>query len=318
MDLGAVEKTIRISVGYGKRLTSRFEIMKGLVDAFPDVELEKDISAVWRMESPFVLYVTFKHKACAEYLDSVGEYCHNNKQFLMSACDRRRLIVTVSWIPIWAGDHLIAEQLKMFGVLKSIYRERIDGVQTGVRLVSCTIRENEMDKFPYSVTIDGKTGLVTVPGRPPKCFRCNILGHIRSECPYSITSVNPSNCRRTYANAVGGTRNLPLTGGDGVRDSDPRQNGKQVDLQQVGAEGGNEKSGPRESGDQTVDPPKGAPEGREDNVDPRQDAEWVLTNVDPPQDSPEEEVVDVDPPQDAEGDNMVVNFGYLLDVNIHV
>ena len=54
--------------------------MKGLVDAFPDVELEKDINAVWRMESPFVWYVTFKHKACAEYLDSIGEYCHNNKK----------------------------------------------------------------------------------------------------------------------------------------------------------------------------------------------------------------------------------------------
>ena len=139
MDLEAVEKTIRISVGYGKRLTSRFEIMKDLADAFPDVELEKYISAVWRMESPFVWYVTFKHKACTEYLDSVGEYCHNNKQFLMSACGRRRLKVRVSWIPIWTGDHLIAKQLEMFCVLKSIDRERIDGVQTVVRLVSCTI-----------------------------------------------------------------------------------------------------------------------------------------------------------------------------------
>ena len=109
-------------------------------------------------------------------------------------------------------------------------------------------RENEMDKFPNPVTIDGKMRLVTVPGRPPppKCFRCNSLGHMRSECAYSITSVNPSYGRRTYASAVDGYKappqapsNSELTGGDGVSDSDPRQKGKQV-----GAEGGNLKSGP--------------------------------------------------------------------------
>ena len=56
-------------------------------------------------------------------------------------------------------------------------------------------------------------------------------------------------------------------------------NGKQVDPPQVGAEGGNLKSGPRESGDRTV--------GGKDNVDPHQNApDGVVTNVDPPKDSP--------------------------------
>ena len=44
--------------------------------------------------------------------------------------------------------------------------------QTGVRLVHCTILENDIEKYAYTVTIDGRMGLVSVPGRPPKCFRC--------------------------------------------------------------------------------------------------------------------------------------------------
>ena len=165
----------------------------------------------------------------------MGEFIYNNKKFLMSACDRRRLVVRVSWLPIWTSNHLIGKQLELFSEIESINREHINGIQTGIRLLHYTIRENDIEKYPYSVTIDGRVGLVSVSGRPPQCFRCGCLGHIRSECSYNIPVVGVGpNGRRTYASAVGGYRaQAPapqkLSGGDGVRDSDPRQIGDQVD-----------------------------------------------------------------------------------------
>ena len=140
---------------------------------------------------------------CCRKLELMGEFIYNNKNFFMSACDRCRLVVRVSWLPIWTSDLLIGEQLELFSEIEFIDRERISGIQTGVRLVHCTIRENDIEKYPYSVTIDGSVGLVSVPGRPPQCFRCGGLGHIRSECSYNIVGVGP-NGRRTYASAVGG------------------------------------------------------------------------------------------------------------------
>ena len=99
------------------------------------------------------------------------------------------------------------------------------------------MRENDVHKMPYSVECDGRTGLVIVPGRPPKCFRCEQIGHNRSECPNDIVAVG-RRPRRSFAGVVAGNwRGLPshgppgteLTGGDEARGLDPRQ-GKLMDL----------------------------------------------------------------------------------------
>ena len=66
MDIDAVSKTIRTTVGAEKRHTSRYQVLKGLTTSFGDIEHE--IDAVWKTESPLVWYVTFHHKCVVEKL----------------------------------------------------------------------------------------------------------------------------------------------------------------------------------------------------------------------------------------------------------
>ena len=62
---------------------------------------------------------------------------------------------------------------------------------------------------------------MSVPGRPPKCFRCNeighirgecpnTIGHIRGECPNTIAGVGRHAYLRSYSNAVTGANTTPL------------------------------------------------------------------------------------------------------------
>ena len=75
---------------------------------------------------------------------------------------------------------------------------------TGTRFVSI---HNTGKRYPEDshtpFTFDGIFGLVVMPGRPPKCFKCNSIGHMRGECPNGITSVRP---RRSWANVVNSGR----------------------------------------------------------------------------------------------------------------
>ena len=115
------------------------------------------------------------------------------------------ITLRVSWLPIWESSQGIKDDLIMFADVHSIAHETIDGIMTGVRIVNITVRENDIPKIPYCVRVNRHFGLVTMQGRPPKCFKCEGIGHIQSEYPYEITSVNPRNRRpvnASWANVV--------------------------------------------------------------------------------------------------------------------
>ena len=127
------------------------------------------------------------------------------------------------WLSIWATDQAIYDDLYMFcDSIDNNEHEYKDGIMTGTRFVSLTIREIDIPKFPYSVNFDGIFGLVVIPGRPPKCFKCNNIGHVRGECPNGITSVRP---RRSWANVVNSGRHETRSRASSVHDRNEELSG---------------------------------------------------------------------------------------------
>lgn len=54
----------------------------------------------------------------------------------------------------------------------------MDGdIATGVREVVYSMREGEQRHLPYFTSVHGHRCLLSVPGRPPICFRCEEVGH---------------------------------------------------------------------------------------------------------------------------------------------
>ena len=90
----------------------------------------------------------------------------------------------------------------MFADISEISMERSEDVMTGVRSVQVTVRENDVHKIPYSAECD-------LPGRPPKCFRCEQIGHIRSQCPNDIVAVG-RRPRRSFAGVVAGVAGVAI------------------------------------------------------------------------------------------------------------
>ena len=88
---------------------------------------------------------------------------------------------------------------------KNVAKEYEDGLMTGTRLLSIQCRENDIHKIPYCVRVNGAVGLVSVSGRPPKCFRCNEIGH-RRECvsAWLINFQSPCGKQGECPNAIAG------------------------------------------------------------------------------------------------------------------
>ena len=116
----------------------------------------------------------------------------------------------------------------MFCTIKNVAKEFKDGLMTGTRLLSIHCRENDIHKIPYCES-KRSDGAGVGPGRPPKCFRCNEIGHIRGECPNTIAGVGRHAYLRSYSNAVTGANTTPLGEWRGPVDRDETNSGESPD-----------------------------------------------------------------------------------------
>ena len=59
------------------------------------------------------------------------------------------------------------------------------------------MREGDQNQLPYLPSVHGHRCLLSVPGRPPICFKCEGVGHLMHQCPHGD---RPR--LRSYASAV--------------------------------------------------------------------------------------------------------------------
>lgn len=98
------------------------------------------------------------------------------------------------------SNDAVGECFDRFWDIKNIkHIKDSDDIATGVREVVISMREGDQRYLPYFTSIEGNRILVTAPGRPPICFRCESVGHMRHECPNFVSTKSTG---RSYATAI--------------------------------------------------------------------------------------------------------------------
>lgn len=193
--LQMMERTLRVDVK-GTRAAQLSMNRRILIDIFKD----RGVLAVWSMERQNVWYVTFEDSQTVSEYD--GQSLNSKSVgliLLFAACDKIVVKARVHWLPIWVTNEEVLRVLGTREDIKSITHMMDGGIATGVREVIYSMREGEQRFLPYFTSVHGHRCLLSVPGRPPICFRCEEVGHLRHQCQGGSM---PQSGPRSYATAV--------------------------------------------------------------------------------------------------------------------
>lgn len=118
-------------------------------------------------------------------------------------CDKERLHMRLHWLPSTVHPDAICNVLGQFGTIMDV-SEELCGIpslldcKSGVRKITIEISEQQKERLPHKLRVNGCTGLLTFRGRPPMCLKCGEIGHVRGNCPlrrrentYSQNSQSP-------------------------------------------------------------------------------------------------------------------------------
>lgn len=97
--------------------------------------------------------------------------------------------IRIHWLPTFVTDGEIRTAFQDCGTIVKITREMWKSpsgnyeVETSTRSATIVLKEGTTkDELPDQTTVSLYPVLVSVPGRPPRCLRCNQLGHMRRQC----------------------------------------------------------------------------------------------------------------------------------------
>ncbi|XP_037568314.2 uncharacterized protein LOC119449206 [Dermacentor silvarum] len=118
------------------------------------------------------------------------------------------------WLLYHVREEDVRNALSPYGTVMEIGLDkwRIDGYSqqsTMTRTVVVRLKADvTLDDLPHQLPVGGELALVVVPGRAPRCLRCQQIGHIRKDCRVPRCNVckrfghTVENCSRTYAAAA--------------------------------------------------------------------------------------------------------------------
>ncbi|KAM7303674.1 uncharacterized protein ISCGN_013616 [Ixodes scapularis] len=99
------------------------------------------------------------------------------------------VVLRVHWLPTYVTDREVSAAFAEFGVVKEITREMWKSptddyeVETSTRAIRIILKKGgRRDELPHQGHVADYPVLISVPGRPPMCLRCNQLGHMRRQC----------------------------------------------------------------------------------------------------------------------------------------
>ncbi|KAM7297318.1 uncharacterized protein ISCGN_022471 [Ixodes scapularis] len=136
-----------------------------------------------------VLICTLDTAEGKERLAALKELTVKGRRCVIIDPNQTEVTLRVHWLPTFVTDSEVKVALASLGRLKRSTREKwrapngayeVDSTTRSVTLVLCEGVNKE--SLPHQASIAGYPVLLSMPGRPPLCLRCNQLGHMRRQC----------------------------------------------------------------------------------------------------------------------------------------
>lgn len=157
------------------------EILFSIID-------RKDLVALGPFQMSHVWMAVFANGAAKYKVKAHEELEIKQKRCLVIDPTKDEIKMKLLWLPPQLPDSEVKKVLEPFGTVKEITRERwrfsdLQETDTLTRFVTLVLKDHlSVDKIPHTLNIYGVNTLVVIPGRPPLCLRCKLIGHIRRQC----------------------------------------------------------------------------------------------------------------------------------------
>ncbi|KAG0443936.1 hypothetical protein HPB47_014367 [Ixodes persulcatus] len=136
-----------------------------------------------------VLICTLDTAEAKERLAAFKELTVKGRRCVIIDPNQTEVTLRVHWLPTFVTDSEVEGALASLGRLKPSTREKwrapngayeVHSTTRSLTLVLCEGVNKE--NLPHQASIAGYPVLLSMPGRPPLCLRCNQLGHTRRQC----------------------------------------------------------------------------------------------------------------------------------------
>ena len=187
---------------YTEMCTAVFQFKKGtkvdvnaLVEVISCVGLQ-NIIACGQVGSATCWHVVTRTPEQASELASLQDVNVQDTRVQVFLLKEPLTVLRVSWVPVWIKDTQLHNWCSQFGEVLSVERElhkakALERVDTLIRRV--TLTGEVKDDLPDVTEVDfsGRKVklLVGVLGRPPRCFRCKLRGHVKAKCKKTVCDV---------------------------------------------------------------------------------------------------------------------------------
>lgn len=155
--------------------------------------------------------VVLKELEDVNTLRSVDFHTYGNKRFYVTRIDKQTIFVRLHWLPAYITDrgvkHIMASYGKVISVENAVafHGPNNAKIYTGVKIVQLEVTEVERTSIPHIIKFQcGNSVLITGGGRPPICLKCNMVGHMRRDCP-------AKSHYRSYADAANNITQDPVS-----------------------------------------------------------------------------------------------------------
>lgn len=144
-----------------------------------------------------IWHLTLTSQCYVDDLITQGDFVLRGRAVAVSKLGTALLSATLFWLPFWVAHE---DVITSFGELLQdkvtceyvrIDQKGFPGCYSTQRRITAATDLKALPHF-LSIQSEGHTyrTFLFVPGRPPACFACNAIGHMKSSCPLTIDHSN--------------------------------------------------------------------------------------------------------------------------------